>query len=431
MKKIFAFFLAAAVVLSSFTAVSAADSAAAYSFIESNGKTAKGNVTFNVSKGKTAESLNLNGEEVKEGDGTTPWESGFSSNEKNWVYDSANGTLTLSQRYIVTDIDLFGARSLSFTLNFTDGTSDELTLKGVYNYVPAPKSLKDYSESAKEGYLNTELKPDSSWRITASSAKSSPDRYLDGDATESHSYYEHNGAFVLRYSAPHYVLIDTGKATEISGVRYVPRSTNSAGSWADVAYLGSNDGETFSPIGEYKYPGAKEESVTDFGKNVSYRYYMVKISSATGGYAAGYELHLTKPAASRESIKVDLSSGADAVWNTGSYGKSISAVYIDNAAVSEGFSLSDGKFTLSNELLNKTGEGSHTLKAVFSDSYMEVGLVITDDGAAIAQVKADAVSELSVFGDGAENYKAEIMKKNSADEIYAYLDEAEKRSAQR
>ncbi len=107
MKKIFTFFLAAAVVLSSFTAVGAADSAAAYGFIESNGKTAKGNVTFNVSKGKTAESLMLNGEEVKEGDGTTPWESGFSSAEKNWVYDSANGTLTLSQRYIVTDIDLF------------------------------------------------------------------------------------------------------------------------------------------------------------------------------------------------------------------------------------------------------------------------------------------------------------------------------------
>lgn len=425
MKKIFTFFLAAAVVLSSFTAVGAADSAAAYGFIESNGKTAKGNVTFNVSKGKTAESLMLNGEEVKEGDGTTPWESGFSSAEKNWVYDSANGTLTLSQRYIVTDIDLFGAGSLSFTLNFTDGTSDNITLKGVYNYVPAPKSFKDYSESAKEGYLNTELKPDSSWRITASSAKSSPDRYLDGDATESHSYYEHNGAFVLRYSAPHYVVIDTGKTTEVSGVRYVPRTTNSVGSWAEATYLGSNDGETFSPIGEYKYPGAKEESITDFGKNVTYRYYMVKINSATGGYAAGYELHLTKPAASRESVKVDLSSGGDAVWNTGSYGKSISAVYIDNAAVSDGFSLSDGKFTLSNELLKNIGEGSHTLKAVFSDSYMEVGLVITDDGAAIASVKADAVSELSVFGDGAENYKAEIMKKTSADEVYAYLDEAE------
>lgn len=100
------------------------------------------------------------------------------------------------------------------------------------------------------------------------------------------------------------------------------------------------------------------------------------------------------------------------MWSTGSYGKSISAVYIDNAAVSDGFSLSDGKFTLSNELLKNIGEGSHTLKAVFSDSYMEVGLVITDDGAAIASVKADAVSELSVFGDGAENYKAEIMKKN-------------------
>ena len=68
MKKIFTFFLAAAVVLSSFTAVGAADSAAAYGFIESNGKTAKGNVTFNVSKGKTAESLMLNGEEVKEDD---------------------------------------------------------------------------------------------------------------------------------------------------------------------------------------------------------------------------------------------------------------------------------------------------------------------------------------------------------------------------
>lgn len=129
----------------------------------------------------------------------------------------ANGNALAFARYIVTDIDLFGAGSLSFTLNFTDGTSDNITLKGVYNYVSAPKSFKDYSESAKEGYLNTELKPESSWRITASSAKSSPDRYLDGDATESHSYYEHNGAFVLRYSAPHYVVIDTGKTSRSLG----------------------------------------------------------------------------------------------------------------------------------------------------------------------------------------------------------------------
>lgn len=82
MKKIFTFFLAAAVVLSSFTAVGAADSAAAYGFIESNGKTAKGNVTFNVSKGKTAESLMLNGEEAKEGDGRLRGSRGFVCREK-------------------------------------------------------------------------------------------------------------------------------------------------------------------------------------------------------------------------------------------------------------------------------------------------------------------------------------------------------------
>lgn len=422
MKKIFSFFLAMTLILSVFCVTASAEATGEYSFIETTGKTAVKDVTFNVSAGKAAESLTLNGEKVVQGDGVTDWEAGFSSAEKNWIYDADKGTLTISQRYIATDIDLFGARELKFTLNYTDGTSEDLTLKGVYNYVAAPTSIKAYDE--------TEIVPGGTWGITASSALSSPARYLDGDtATESHSYYKYDKttlSYVMRYCAPHYVEIDTGKATEISGVRYVPRSDNSAGAWKDVAYFGSDDGVNYTLIGEDKYPGVKGvESTTDFGKNLSYRYYRVKISAAASGYAVGTEIHLIKPVASNEDKKLDLSSGADAVWNTGSYARGVEAVYVDGSAISEGFALSGGKFTLANSVIKNLKEGKHTLKAVFDDSYMEVALVITNDSKAISTVRENAVSELSAFGDAAEKYKAEIAKKTSADEIYAYLDEVE------
>ncbi len=428
MKKIFSLFLAIMVISSSFCTAVSADAVGEYKFLEAGtGKTAKGNVTINVTKGKEASALKLNGSAVLQGDGVSAWESGFSSAEKNWVYDSESGTLTLSQRYISSGIDLFGARSLDFLLEFTDGTSEKVTLKGVYNYIAAPSSVKSYSETLKEGYSETELLPDG-WSITASSAKSSPVRYLDGDATEAHSYYEHDGtAFVMRYSAPHYVVIDTGKKTLSSGVRYVPRSTNAAGSWVDVVYEGSDDGVNFTAIGSYKYPGTKEESVTDFGENVNARYYRVKIASAKGGYAAGYELHLIKPRASTEDKTVDLSSSEDVTWSIGSYGKTVTAVYIDSAKVSgELYTLGDGKFTLKNGLIKNIGAGEHTLKAVFSDSFMEVGLVITDDSKDLSDILKSACDELSLFGTAAEQYKTEIMKKTSADEVYAYLDGAEK-----
>ena len=427
MKKIFAVFLAVMTLTAFFTvAPAAAASSGEYAFINAEkGTTGNADVTFNVSKGKSAISLTLNKKEVVQGDGVTPWETGLLSADKNWEYDSENGTLTISQRYIIRELDLFGAREIKFSLNYSDSTNDEVTLKGVYNYVSAPTSVGNYTDANPAGYKDTELKPDQDWKVTASSAsEGSPARYIDGTKASGHSYYRYEGGFVTRYNAPHYVVLDLGKKTAVSGVRYLPRTSNEAGSWTDVIYEGSDDGVNFSQIGKYKYPGTKEETVTDFGKNVSYRYYRAKITAATSGYATGTELHLIKPKAVTGDKTVDISS--DAVWETGEYGKSVTAVYLDGAAVSEeNYSLANGKFTLKNAFIREKGEGTYAFKAVFSDSFIECNLTVRDDSALLAATKEKAIAELNAFGK-AEGYKAGINSQTSVDGVYAALDAAEK-----
>lgn len=414
-------------VLSLFTVTASAASVGEYSFIEPAGMTAVRNVTFNVSKGKTANSLTLDGKTVVQGDGSTAWEAGFSSSEKNWVYDSAAGTLTLSQRYIISDTDIFGARELNFSLNYSDGTSDQLTLKGVYNYVSVPTNVTMYSESQPQGYNETEITPKSGWRATASSASEQPPAaYLDGGATAGHSLYIHDGtAFVAKYKNPHYVVVDMGEKTEISGVRYVPR-TNALGSWSDVYYEGSDDGINFSQIARIKYGGGTEESVDSFKNNVKYRYYRAKIVSSTSGYATGMELHFIKPIASSENVSVDVSGSADAVWNIGTYGGSVTSVYVDGSKLESGnYSLGSGSFLIKSNYLKSLGVGDYKVKAVLSDSIIEATLTLINESEFLESAKAEAEAELKVFEDS-ESYISAIKAKATPKEVTEALDAAEK-----
>lgn len=174
---------------------------------------------------------------------------------------------------------------------------------------------------------------------------------------ESHSYYENGGtSFVFRYEAPHYVVIDTGKNTLASGIKYLPRAAGLTGAWADVLYEGSDDGIEFTEIGAYKYPGTLDESVSYFGENVSYRYYRVKIGGES--YAVGDELHLIKPKVNAEHKSVDIAEPSDISLEIGEYGKAVTSVYMDGELIDQGnYKLENGVFSLNSAYVGNLNVG--------------------------------------------------------------------------
>ncbi len=388
---------------------------------------------FTVPSGKAVEGLSLNGKTVQQGDGVTPWINGFSSADKNWVYDSENGTLTLSARYILSDLDLFDKNGLTFVLSFTDGESVNLKLNGKKKWfklasviTDMSSALTDWSSDNAVGYKSTEIKPLETWFVTASSVVGSlPSKLFDSSKNEYHSYYKHDGSFIYRFEAPHYIEVDMGERTSVSGVRYVPRSTNTSGSWVGVEYYGSSDGEDWKKIATGMYPGTYEESVTDFGKNVSYRYYRVKITASTSGYATGDELHFLKPKASFEKKTADASTGSGASWALSVAPNSVSEVYFDGTKLDEeSYLLSGAMFSLNAEFVKSKALGEHSVKAIFDNSFMEVALTIDDKASALAAAKSAAKAELAVFGDHASSYTEEIDSKTTEEAVFECADTA-------
>lgn len=437
MKKLSALFMALLLVmgLCSVMNSSAQDSEAEHWYISNETwTTVPTDAVFIVPTGKTVKGLSLNGKAVEQGDGVTPWISGFTSADKNWVYDSEKGTLTLSARCILSDLDLFDKNELTFVLSFTDGTSVNLKLNGKKKWFKLAgvianmsSSLTDWSADNAVGYKNTEIKPLGTWLVTASSNIGSlPSKLFDSVKNEYHSYYKHDGSsFIYRFEAPHYIEVDMGENTSVSGVRYVPRSSNTSGSWVGVEYYGSSDGDAWKKIATGVYPGTHEESVTDFGKNVSYRYYRVKITASTSGYATGDELHFMKPKATYEDKTADLSTGSGASWTLSVTPGTVSEVYFDGARLDEeSYSLSGAAFSLDEELVKTKALGEHTVKVIFDNSFMEVTLTIDDKAASLAAAKAAAKAELAVFGDLASSYTTEIDSKTTEEAVFECADKA-------
>ena len=400
-------------------------STATYAFNGTDGVYVPSDVSFTVPMGKTVKTLSLNGKTIAEGDGVTPWDK-FPSAAKNYTYDSASGNLTLSKRFIGVETDLYGSKTLDFVLEFTDGTKGILSLNGVYNYLKYTGTPSDYSESNISGYKANEIKPDSSWRVSSTAAREKALNLIDGVTNQYHSYYANEGSTIIfRDNVPHYIDIDTGKSTEISGVMYKPRKAGTGGCFTSVIYQGSNDGVNFSDIKKASYAGDLTVKTTKFENNVSYRYYRVYIQNAVSGYGTGDEIHFLKPHITLSDLTIDVSKEIDTVINTGIYGNSVLSVEVDGSAISEThYTFSNHTFKFAEDYIKTLKAGNHTMKICLDDSYTEFNIHIENSAKDLADAKANALNELNAYKKDVAGFVTSIENAATVDAVNETLDSA-------
>lgn len=387
------------------------------------------NVTFHVPSGKQLSAVTLDGATVPQGDGTTPWESGFISAEKNYTYNPANGEFTISRRYIAVDLDLYGSRHLDFDLEFSDGTTSTVRLNAVYNW--HPNTVKPAKATAANvfGYHNDELTPTSDWAMTCDSVvNSSPLNGIDGLESELHSYYYHDGSsFHFRNKVPFYYDFDFGKETQISGVRYYPRLSNTTGSFQHTEFYGSNDGETYTLITSDTYAGGKDPVATTFSENASYRYFRVRVVTSVSKYSVAADIHFLKPALTPETRDIDLAGSYDRSFDLDGHAETVIGVSENDAAIPSGtYDLSDHVFTFDDGFIRSLPLGEHNFLVSFDDSYLSIKLNVTDSARILSETKENAVNELKTVSDAdTSSYEAAILAAESVDAVYTALDAAE------
>ena len=380
---------------------------------------------FKVPTGKTVKSLTLNGKVVEEGDGVTKWDT-FPSAVKNYTYDSSTGKFTISRRFIGVETDLYGSKKLEFLLEFTDGVKGGLRINAVYNYLSYSGTPADYSESNISGYKTDEIKPDASWSVSSTSAREKALNLIDGVTNQYHSYYANEGSTILfRDNVPHYIDIDTGSATEISGVMYKPRESGKGGCFTSVTYQGSNDGARYTDIKKVAYEGDLSVKTTKFEENVTYRYYRVYVENSVSGYGTGDEIHFLKPFVSFEDREIDIADTFDVSYSTGSYGKSVVSLEVDGALVSDTpYTFSNNTFTFDENYIKTLTPGNHTMKICFDDSYTEFNLYIENSAKDLTDAKANAVKELNAYGKDASAYITNVENASTPSEVYEITDSA-------
>ena len=382
-------------------------------------------VSFTVPSGKAVKSLSLNGKTIPEGDGVTKWDN-FPSAVKNYTYDSETGKFTVSRRFIGVETDLFGARTLDFVLEFTDGTKGILRLNGVYNAKKLSAAPKDYSESNLSGYKAEEVKPTASWQVLSTAAREKALNLLDGVTNQYHSYYANEGSTIIfRDNVPHYIDIDTGKSTEISGVMYKPRKSGTGGCFTTVIYQGANKYPDFTDITTVTYAGDLTTKITKFDKNVSYRYYRIKVVTAVSGYGTGDEIHFLKPFFPVPDVSVDIAKSFKPSFSTGSFGNSVVSVEVDGKIiVADLYNLSNHTFSFSESYIKSLTPGNHTMKICLDDSYTEFNVYIENSKKDLDDAKADAKAELNAYGKDVSSYIASVDSASTPEDVSAILDTA-------
>ena len=401
-------------------------STAEYAFNSTDGVNVPADATFTVPTGKTVKTLSLNGETIEEGDGETKWDT-FPSAVKNYTYNSATGAFTISRRFIGVEIDLYGARTLDFVLEFTDGTKGILRLKGKYNAKKLSAAPKDYSESYPSGYKAEEVKPTASWQVLSTAARQPAVNLLDGVTNQYHSYYANEGSSIIfRDDVPHYIDIDTGSSTPISGVMYKPRTSGTGGCFTTVIYQGANNYPNFTDIKTVTYAGDLTTKITKFNKNVSYRYYRIKIVTAVSGYGTGDEIHFLKPYFPISDFSVDIAKSFKPTFSTGTFGTSVVSVEVDGKAISSDlYAFSNHSFTFSKDYIKSLAVGNHTMKICLDDSYTDFNVYIENSAKDLSDAITNAKGELlSYVGKDASAYIAEVENATTISAVTEILDRA-------
>ena len=381
--------------------------------------------TFTVPSGKTVKTLTLDGNTISEGDGVTKWDT-FPCADKNYTYDASTGIFTISRRFIGVDTDLYGKRSLDFVLEFTDGEKGILRLNGVYNYLKFEGTVQDYSKSNTSGYNKNEMKPTSSWAVCSTSAREKALNLIDGVTNQYHSYYKNEGtSIIFRDNVPHYIDIDTGAATKISGVMYKPRNAGTGGCFTSVIYQGSDDGINFTDIKEDTYAGDLSVKVTHFSENVTYRYYRVKVENAISGYGTGDEIHFLKPALSISDKTIDVSGSFDASFPVSLKSTVVSEALVNGEALPDNaYTISPSSLKLSEDYIKTLPLGDYMFKFTFEDSYAEFNIKTINSALALADAKSNAKAELESYGTDVSSYLASVDSALTPDAVTEILDSA-------
>ncbi|MDP4133251.1 MAG: stalk domain-containing protein [Bacillota bacterium] len=180
----------------------------------------------------------------------------------------------------------------------------------ILTLVIAPvSSLADYEQD--------EVTP-SGWNISVSSDLGQTGKNLiDGDiSTFWHSKYTAEGnKIVSQDKVPYTIIVDFGKATSISGIRYYPRDAKNAGTgiWKQIAVYGSNDGTNYEALKTESF--TYDEKLQDRSPKtvnfsaVSLRYVKVVVSQATNDYGTGAELRFLKGDATAKEVVTSSNDG--------------------------------------------------------------------------------------------------------------------------
>lgn len=169
-----------------------------------------------------------------------------------------------------------------------------------------PPEKEDEKQQIADGYDGDEYEPDG-WTASASSTKTKAEYAIDGKmATYWHSdYVVENGAIVSHDVNPFDFVIDFGKETEISGIRYYPRPKGQAVS--GIFYLAtvsvSDDGKNFvSAVEDYTLyygsnSGAGERTPCQilFPKNIKAKAVKITIIHSAENFAVANEIRVLKP----------------------------------------------------------------------------------------------------------------------------------------
>ena len=110
------------------------------------------------------------------------------------------------------------------------------------------------------------------WKVTA-------DSFQPGEGDPQHAIDEDNGTFWhSRYSPtvaprPHFLVIDTGKLSKMSGVKYTGRQDSDNGRVAEYEILLSTDGQSWGqPITHGRFRNNADEQIVTWPTPVTARY---------------------------------------------------------------------------------------------------------------------------------------------------------------
>lgn len=160
----------------------------------------------------------------------------------------------------------------------------------------------------------TDEVPVGNWTVTASSVKIKADNMIDGKTnTPWHSNYEAEGSTITSQDNPPFTLeFQFGADTEISGIRYYPRTDGSlAGNVIAAELYLSADGKTFAKAGDVAYEDDTDTHprTTTLSGNVKVRAVRYIITAARSNFGTCGEMaFLTKndglSSASVDTVKV-------------------------------------------------------------------------------------------------------------------------------